>query len=98
MVPLKSVLKFFVVHPVLGGLSIESVLVLLFWIFPAGSCNTPVVGVAIIYAHYPALLFLERILGVPYSSVQFFASVGLMTVLWVGMLFLTRYLFASHLK
>lgn len=87
---LKCILKFVLRHPVWTGLAIEAVIIFLFWLFPAGAGNSPLIGVAVIYAHYPALLFVERVLGVPYSEVQFFASVGLMALLWIGLIFVIR--------
>ena len=95
---LKAIPKLLVCHPVWGGLAIEGVLVLLFWFFPAGACNTPLVGVTVLYAHYPAILFVERVLGLPYSAIQFFTSAALMAVLWIGVLFVMRWLFASRIK
>jgi hypothetical protein len=95
---MKTVLKFLVRHPIWTGLAIEAVMVFLFWIFPAGACNWPLVGGAVIYIHYPALLFVEKVLGVPYSAMQFFASVGLMTLLWIGLLFVMRCFLAARFK
>jgi hypothetical protein len=98
METLKGVLKFVVRHPIWTGLAIEAVMVFLFWLFPAGAGNSPLIGVAVIYAHYPALLFVERVLGVPYSAVQFFASVGLMALLWIGLFFVMRRFLAPCLR
>lgn len=90
---LKSILKFILRQPIMTGLAIEAVMVFLFWFFPAGACNSPLVGVVVVYAHYPAFLFMERVLGVSDSEVQFFVSVGMMALLWIGLLFLIRCFF-----
>jgi hypothetical protein len=95
---LKNISKFFVRHPVCGGLAIEAVLFLLFWIFPAGSCNSPLVGVIVLYTHYPALLFWGQVLGIPYSALQFYLSVILMAAVWIGLLFLLRRILKARLK
>lgn len=83
-------MKFIFRHPIWSGFGIEMLLVFLFWLFPAGAGNSPVVGVAVVYAHYPALLFVERVLGIQYSARQAFLSAFLMMLFWIGALLLLR--------
>ena len=77
-------------HPALAGLGFEALLVALFTCFPVGSCNTPPIGVAVCILHYPALIFVERVLGIGWSPTQFLLTAILMTPVWICLLMLAR--------
>jgi hypothetical protein len=77
-------------HPLWSALAFEALLVLLFWIFPAGACNSPVVGRAVTFFHYPSLLFVEHVLGIGFSGTQALLSAVLMIPVWIGTLILLR--------
>lgn len=86
-------IRFVVRYPVLSGLLFECFLVFLFWLFPAGACNSHLIGVTVIYIHYPALFFFEKVIGISYSAKLFFASACAMTLVWIVFLTLLRRLF-----
>jgi len=95
---IKKLLIFVLNHPILSGCIFEAILLLLFMLFPAGACNSPIVGVVVVYAHYPALFFTERVIGIYYQSAQLFLAAILMTIVWIGILYLLRRFLASYLK
>lgn len=79
-------------HPVWSGLALEGALIVLFMLFPCGSCNWTAAGGLVVYAHYPALLFVEDVLGIGFSGTQALLSAGLMIPVWVGLLFALRWI------
>jgi hypothetical protein len=83
-------MRIFLKHPLWSGLAFEGLLVLLFCLFPAGACNSPPVGVAVIFLHYPAVFFVERALGIGFSGTQAVLSAALMIPVWIGAFFLLR--------
>ena len=49
-------------HPILCGLGVEASLIGTFLLFPVGSCNAPLPGIAVLYLHQPGFLFSEHVL------------------------------------
>jgi hypothetical protein len=76
-------MKLLLRHPVWSGLCFEAFLVTLFGFFPVGSCNAPAIGVAVLFLHYPAFLFVGHVLGIGFSLTQYMISAGLMTLVWI---------------
>ena len=68
VVGLHNVMKLFFRYPVLSGLLFEALLILLFCLFPVGSCNAPFLGIVAVYLHFPALLFVEGVLVIGFST------------------------------
>ena len=85
-------------HPVWSGLAFESLLAVLFCFFPVGPSNFSFVGIAVVYLHYPAVIFVERVLGIGFSARQALASAVLMAMVWIGALFLLRQVFRPTLR
>ena len=77
-------------HPVKNGISFEFLLVAAFLFFSVGPCKAPAVGVAVVYLHYPAGIFVERVLGISYSGMQLLLSSFLMVPVWILLLFFSR--------
>ena len=75
-------------HPMWSGIGFETLLVGLFMCFPVGPCNQPAVGVAIVFLHYPAGIFVERVLGIEYSITQLQLIAALMVPVWILLIFL----------
>ena len=89
-----NVMKFLFRYPVLSGLLLEALLILLFCLFPAGACNAPFLGIVVVYLHFPALLFVEGVLGIGFSAKQLLLSAGLMVPVWIALFFLLRWLWS----
>jgi hypothetical protein len=71
-------------HPILTGVSFECVLVLLFGFFPEGPCNQPLVGVAVMYLHYPAFFVTDVVLGLDVPDLWSLALAAvLMVPVWI---------------
>jgi hypothetical protein len=90
-------MKLILRHPVWSGLAFEGLLIVLFMLFPAGACNSPIVGVFVLYAHYPALLFAERVLDIGFSAKQAMLSAAMMIPVWMLLFSILRWLFTGVL-
>ena len=84
-------MKLLLRHPVLSGLGFEALLVVLFLFFPVGSCNAPAIGVAVVVLHYPAGIFVERVLGIGFSAKQAALTAALMAPIWICLLLAVRH-------
>lgn len=83
---IRSLVNWLLHHPVWGGIAIEAFLVGLFVVFPAGPCNAPVVGVAVMLLHSPAALLIEMFHIHMSGQYQAMLIAGLMVPIWVGIL------------
>jgi hypothetical protein len=83
-------MKWILRHPVWSGVGFEAVLATLFLFFPVGPCNAPTVGVAVVILHYPAGIFVERVLGIDFSGAQLLLSAALMIPVWICVLLCVR--------
>ncbi len=82
-------MRFVLKYPLWSGLAWEALVVLLFCVFPYGACNSPLVGVAVVLLHYPALIFVERVLNI--GSGTALLSAVLMIPVWIGTIYLLRF-------
>ena len=83
-------------HPILCGLGAEAVLVGTFFLFPVGSCNAPLPGIAVIYLHYPGFLFSEHIFGFTSDRQHLLVAPLVMAVVWVSIFMAVSYFFRAR--
>ena len=80
----------FLSHPILSAVGIESLLSGLFVVFHVGPCTAPVIGIAILYLHYPALLLAGRIAQLT-GWWDLAMTPLLMLPIWIALLYLLRF-------
>lgn len=85
-------------HPILSAVAIESLLAGLFVAFPVGPCAAPIIGIGIVYLHYPVLQFAHHVLGVTAYGQQLLVAPLLMLPVWVALLYTVRFVFRSRHK
>jgi len=78
---------------IVTGVAIEALFAGLFILFPVGPCSAPIIGIGIVYLHYPALMFAGHVLGITAYGRQLVLAPLLMVPVWVALLFTSRFLF-----
>ena len=85
-------------HPVLCGLGVEAVLVGTFLLFPVGSCNAPLPGVAVLYLHYPGFLFSEHVLRFTSDRQHLVVAPIVMAAVWVTIFAAAGYIIRARAR
>ena len=85
-------------HPILCGLGVEAVLVGTFFWFPVGSCNAPLPGVAVLYLHYPAFLFSERVLRFTSDVQHLVVAPIVMAAVWASIFAVAGYVIRARTR
>lgn len=85
-------------HPILCGLGIEALLIATFVLFPVGSCNAPLPGVAVLYLHRPGFLFSEHVLRFTSDTQHLFVAPLVMTAVWITAFAVAGYIGRARAK
>ena len=85
-------------HPILCGLGVEASLIGTFLLFPVGSCNAPLPGIAVLYLHQPGFLFSEYVLRFTSDRQHLVVAPIVMAAVWVSIFAVAGYIIRARAR